>query len=81
MIHHSAGSSGSAAQFHCYHLSKGRQGLGYHFVIGNGAKTGDGEIEVGFRWTEQIAGAHAIRNLPHWQSVATPSPQPPPNPC
>ena len=34
-------------------------GLGYHFVIGNGTFTGDGEIEVGYRWRKQIHGAHA----------------------
>jgi N-acetyl-anhydromuramyl-L-alanine amidase AmpD len=34
-------------------------GLGYHFVIGNGTLSGDGEIEVGYRWKSQIHGAHA----------------------
>lgn len=33
-------------------------GLAYHFVIGNGSSSGDGEIEVGRRWTQQINGGH-----------------------
>jgi N-acetyl-anhydromuramyl-L-alanine amidase AmpD len=28
-------------------------GLFYHFVIGNGTLSGDGEIEVGWRWRKQ----------------------------
>ena len=35
-----------------------RTGLAYHFVIGNGTSTGDGEIEVGNRWKRQINGGH-----------------------
>ena len=45
--------------FDSYHRGKGWDELGYHFVIGNGTKSGDGEIEVGGRWPEQRAGAHA----------------------
>jgi len=33
-------------------------GCGYHFVIGNGSKSKDGEIEFGLRWRQQIHGAH-----------------------
>jgi len=32
--------------------------LAYHFVIGNGTLSGNGEIEVGNRWKNQIHGAH-----------------------
>jgi hypothetical protein len=35
-----------------------RDGLAYHFVIGCGKDSGDGEIEVGSRWTRQIRGGH-----------------------
>src|SRR5690606_14272509 len=31
---------------------------GYHFVIGNGTGSGDGELEVGPRWLQQATGAH-----------------------
>jgi N-acetyl-anhydromuramyl-L-alanine amidase AmpD len=33
-------------------------GLAYHFVIGNGNSSGNGEIEIGSRWTRQINGGH-----------------------
>ena len=61
VIHHSATPSGSARMFHEHHLkTRGwRNGLGYHFVIGNGTNSGDGRIEVGPRWRRQIPGAHA----------------------
>jgi len=32
--------------------------MGYHFVIGNGTDTANGQIEVGPRWYEQKHGAH-----------------------
>lgn len=35
-----------------------RNGLAYHFVIGNGNASGNGEIEIGSRWTKQINGGH-----------------------
>lgn len=59
VIHHSATDTGSADSFHKYHLSKGWDGLGYHFVIGNGSGSGNGEAEVGYRWKQQQRGAHA----------------------
>lgn len=61
VVHHSAGASGSAAQFHEEHRRKGWDGLGYHFVIGNGSRTEDGRIETGYRWADQLDGAHAKR--------------------
>ncbi len=33
-------------------------GMAYHFVIGNGSSSGNGEIEIGARWTKQINGGH-----------------------
>lgn len=59
IIHHSATKGGNAERFGKYHASKGWGGLGYHFVIGNGSDSGDGEIEVGYRWKQQSKGAHA----------------------
>ena len=60
VIHHSATEKGNAARFDSYHKNaKGWEyGLAYHFVIGNGSFSGDGEIEVGNRWKKQIHGAH-----------------------
>jgi len=59
VIHHSATPTGSAAIFDREHKSKGWDELGYHFVVGNGTFTRDGQIEVGPRWPKQKWGAHA----------------------
>ncbi|MEZ0230458.1 MAG: peptidoglycan recognition family protein [Planctomycetota bacterium] len=62
VIHHSATAEGGAASFGRSHQKKWQNGLGYHFVIGNGTETQDGFVEVGSRWTRQnqgIDGAHA----------------------
>jgi hypothetical protein len=58
VIHHSGSEEGGAERFDQWHRERGWEGLGYHFVIGNGTDTDDGEIEVGFRWTQQERGAH-----------------------
>ena len=60
VLHHSATAVGNARLFDAYHReTKGwAHGLGYHFVIGNGTRSGDGEIEVGERWIRQQVGAH-----------------------
>ena len=59
VIHHSATAAGGAAAFDKAHKAKKWDGLGYDFVIGNGTDTGDGEVEVGYRWPIQAQGAHA----------------------
>ena len=38
-----------------------QNGLAYHFVIGNGTSTGNGQIEVGDRWRRQINGGHDVK--------------------
>jgi len=58
VIHHSATPAGGAAAFDKMHKAKGWDELGYHFVIGNGTDTRDGQIEVGSRWPKQKWGAH-----------------------
>jgi hypothetical protein len=59
VIHHSASPSGNAAKFDKEHRAKGWDELGYHFVIGNGTDSGNGQVEVGPRWPKQKWGAHA----------------------
>ena len=59
VIHHSATPTGGAAAFDKMHKAKGWDELGYHFVIGNGTDTRDGQVEVGGRWSRQKWGAHA----------------------
>jgi len=59
VIHHSATTTGGAVAFDKMHRAKGWDELGYHFVIGNGTDTRDGQVEVGSRWPRQKWGAHA----------------------
>jgi len=52
-IHHSGTKVGNAESFDRNHRRRHMGGLFYHFVIGNGSDSGDGEVEVGWRWTRQ----------------------------
>jgi N-acetylmuramoyl-L-alanine amidase len=59
VIHHSATDVGNSAVFDRKHREENHwEGVGYDFVIGNGTNSGDGEVEVTFRWRGQITGAH-----------------------
>ena len=58
VIHHSASEAGGADRFGDWHKERGWDELGYHFVVGNGTDTADGQIEVGPRWVAQKHGAH-----------------------
>ncbi len=60
IVHNSGTRQGNARIFDVYHrrTRKMQNGLAYHFVIGNGTSSGDGEIEIGPRWTRQINGGH-----------------------
>ena len=60
VIHHLGLPAGDAERVHRLHLGYGYQGLGYHFLIGNGSGLGDGIIHVGYRWNEQLPGAHVV---------------------
>jgi hypothetical protein len=57
VVHHSASEKGSVPAFRILHRAvNGWADVGYHFVIGNGTLSGDGEVEEGRpRWA---AGAH-----------------------
>lgn len=59
VIHHSATSYGNMAIFDQWHREGNHwEGVGYDFVIGNGTDSADGQVEVTFRWTQQMTGAH-----------------------
>ena len=59
VVHHSGTSGGNATIFDAYHKERGMEnGMAYHFVIGNGSDSGNGQIEVGNRWRRQIQGGH-----------------------
>lgn len=61
--HHSATKYGNAEIYDRNHRRRGMQnGLAYHFVIGNGIDSGDGEIELGPRWKAQLQGGHVRRH-------------------
>jgi len=62
VIHHLGEPAGDAEYVHRLHVGYGYQGLGYHFLIGNGNGLGDGIVHVGYRWNEQLAGAHVARS-------------------
>ncbi|MCD6050812.1 MAG: Peptidoglycan-binding lysin domain protein [Verrucomicrobia bacterium] len=62
VAHHSAIKYGNATVYDKAHRERGMEnGLAYHFVIGNGIDSGDGEIEIGPRWRKQLAGGHVHR--------------------
>lgn len=59
VIHHSGMDMGSLEIIDRYHREKKHwEAAGYHFIIGNGTLSGNGEIEVGPRWKSQQDGAH-----------------------
>jgi hypothetical protein len=59
VLHHSAHSQGSLRQIDRDHRERlGTSGCGYHFVVGNGSDSPDGQIEVAQRWSDQKAGQH-----------------------
>jgi LysM repeat protein len=60
VIHHSGTPLDTPKSMDRYHRSERRMenGLAYHFVIGNGVRTKDGEIYVGRRWMDQLDGGH-----------------------
>lgn len=68
-VHHSRTASGNALT-----LGQGTNGIGDHFVIGNGDGCVDGEIQISQRWNQQLpalppAGANTVE--PAWsQSIS-----------
>jgi hypothetical protein len=59
VIHHSATNEGDTSAFDRSHLARQWDGVGYHFVIGNGRPMVLGRIDATFRWRLQRPGAHA----------------------
>jgi len=60
VIHHIGEPSGDAESVRRKHLSYGYKSMGYHFLIGNGKRMGDGVIHIGERWVNQQPGAHVV---------------------
>ena len=58
VVHDSGSPMGSAARLAERDEGRGLRGLGLHFVITNGQGGPDGQIQIGYRWNEQLPGAH-----------------------
>lgn len=59
IAHHSGIRYGNAEVYGKAHTRRGmKNGLAYHFVIGNGVDSRDGLIEIGPRWKKQLEGGH-----------------------
>lgn len=60
IVHNSGTRQGNARAFDYYHrrVRRMKNGLAYHFVIGNGTSSRNGQIEIGDRWRGQINGGH-----------------------
>ena len=60
VLHNSGTRQGNARAFEYDHRNVRHMvnGLAYHFVVGNGTSSGDGQIELGNRWRRQIQGGH-----------------------
>jgi hypothetical protein len=64
IIHHSGSFRGDPASIEREQRDRqlaGRTtgGLGHHFIIGNGNGMDDGQVHIGYRWLDQLSGAHA----------------------
>lgn len=60
IIYHSASPYGTPTSLESRQRELTRQGMGFHFLIGNGAGMGDGDIHVGYRWMDQDSGLHSV---------------------
>lgn len=67
IIHHSATQQGDAETFRRAHKAKGWRDIGYHYVIGNGTYSGDGEVETGR--PENESGAHCSADGMNFKSI------------
>jgi len=66
VLHHSAAPEGGYDQIDREHRKVlGFDGCGYHFVIGNGTGSADGQIEVAMRWDNQKQGVHCRNAKTH----------------
>lgn len=66
VIHHSAAPFGTGESLNAQARSAGLQGMGYHFVVGNGNGLDDGDVHVGYRWLQQVPGAHTAGSKGDW---------------
>tara|TARA_B100000959_G_C14990883_1_gene627881 strand:- start:3586 stop:4242 length:657 start_codon:yes stop_codon:yes gene_type:complete len=60
VIHHLGQPAGTPEELDRLHRNSGLSGLGYHFLIGNGNGFGNGDVHIGYRWLNQLAGARPV---------------------
>jgi N-acetylmuramoyl-L-alanine amidase len=66
VLHHSASAAGNYDEIDREHRKLlGYDGCGYHFIIGNGHGSEDGQIEVAQRWNNQKQGVHCRNARSH----------------
>ena len=53
VVHHLGQPAGTVEEVDRNHRNNGLEGLGYHFLIGNGNGIEDGSIHLGYRWLNQ----------------------------
>jgi hypothetical protein len=66
VIHHSGSTAGSPATIEREHEARSFKGLGHHFIVGNGSGMDDGQLHLGYRWLDQLPGAHAAGTSGDW---------------
>jgi hypothetical protein len=71
IVHNSGTRQGNARIFDYYHrhVRKMPNGLAYHFVIGNGTSSGNGQVEIGNRWVRQLNGGHVHSDYLNYISI------------
>jgi len=60
VVQHLGEPAGSIESIHRSHVAGGLDGLGFHFVIGNGNGLGDGAVHASERWLNQAKSARPI---------------------
>jgi len=71
IVHNSGTRQGNARIFDYYHRNVRRMpnGLAYHFVVGNGTSSGNGQVEIGNRWFRQLSGGHVHSDYLNYISI------------
>ena len=60
VVQHLGEPAGTIETIHRDHIESGLNGLGFHFVIGNGNGLGDGLVLASYRWIDQLPAARPI---------------------
>jgi len=71
IVHNSGTRQGNARIFDYYHryVRHMPNGLAYHFVIGNGTSSENGQVEIGNRWYRQLSGGHVHSDYLNYISI------------